>query len=74
MKKHFLHWELLSVTVLCECSTDADAVTTALFVQDINKSIPLLKSINAEAIFILQNKDILVTEGLVDNFERSYHQ
>ncbi|MFL0198474.1 FAD:protein FMN transferase [Clostridium sp. WILCCON 0269] len=32
--------ELLSVTVLCECSTDADAVTTALFVQNINKSIP----------------------------------
>ncbi|UZQ51202.1 FAD:protein FMN transferase [Clostridium kluyveri] len=66
--------ELLSVTILCECSTDADAVTTALFVQDINKSISLLKSINAEAIFILKNKDILVTEGLLDNFERRYHQ
>ncbi|APM38884.1 FAD:protein FMN transferase [Clostridium kluyveri] len=66
--------ELLSATVLCECSTDADAVSTALFVQDINKSISLLRSINAEAIFILKNKDILVTEGLLDNFERRYHQ
>lgn len=62
--------KFLSVTVICECSTDADAVTTAIFVQDINEPLPLLKSINAEAIFIMQNKDIFLTEGLAGNFER----
>ncbi|MDD3223289.1 MAG: FAD:protein FMN transferase [Clostridium sp.] len=62
---------ILSVTVLCEDSIDADAVTTALFVQDINESIPLLKSINAEAIFVMENEDIFATEGLIHNFERS---
>lgn len=61
---------LLSVTVVCEASIDADAVTTALFIQDINEAIPLLKSIRAEAIFIMENKDIFVTGGLRHNFER----
>ena len=63
--------ELLSVTVVCDCSIYADAVTTALFVQGFSESISLLKSINAEAVFIMKNKDIYVTEGLKDNFERS---
>lgn len=63
--------ELLSATVACENSTDADAVTTALFVLDINEAKPLLKSINAEAIFVKQNKDIFITDGLIGNFERS---
>jgi thiamine biosynthesis lipoprotein len=62
---------LLSVTVVSECSMDADAVTTALFIQDIQESMHMLKSIHAEAVFIMQNKDIFVTEGLIDNFKRS---
>lgn len=62
---------MLSVTVLSEASIDADAITTALFVKDINDSIALLKSIKAEAIFVMGNKDIFTTEGLVHNFERS---
>lgn len=63
--------ELLSVTVLCESSTDADALTTALFVSDISEAATLLKDNNAEAIFIMQNQDIFITEGVVNNFERS---
>lgn len=62
---------LLSVTVLCESSIDADAVTTAIFVQNIDESIALLKNIGAEAIFIMENKNIFITEGLRANFERS---
>lgn len=63
--------DLLSVSVICECSVEADAITTAIFVQDINEAVPLLKSINAEAIFIMKNKDIFLTKGLINNFERS---
>ena len=64
---------LLSVTVICESSTNADALTTALFVSDMADAIPLLKSINAEGIFVMENQDIFVTEGLQGNFERSFN-
>lgn len=50
--------KLLSVTVICESSTDADALTTAFFVLDISEAIPMLRKINAEAIFIMENQDI----------------
>jgi len=64
---------LLSVTVICQSSTDADALTTALFVSDVVDAIPLLKSINAEGIFVMENQDVFVTEGLQGNFERSFN-
>lgn len=62
--------ELLSVTVLCDCSMDADALTTAIFVLGVHEALPLLKSIHAEAIFVMQNKDIFITDGLINTFER----
>lgn len=63
---------LLSVTVICESSTHSDAITTALFVSDINEAIPMLKVFNAEGIFIMENQDVYVTEGLKENFERNF--
>lgn len=63
---------LLSVTVICESSTDADAITTALFVSDMDNAIPILKRINAEGIFVMENGDMYVTEGLKENFERGF--
>ncbi len=63
---------LISVTVVCELSIDADALTTALFVSDMDKAITLLKSINAEGIFVMENQEVYVTEGLKGNFERSF--
>ena len=65
--------ELTSVTVLCESSTDADAITTALFVSGIESTVPLLKCAKAEAVIVLENQDVLVTEGLRCNFERSFN-
>jgi len=65
--------ELLSVTVVCESSIDADAVTTALFVSDMDQAIPMLKSINAEGIFVMQNQQVYVTEGLQKKFEGSFN-
>ncbi len=64
--------KILSVTVIGEESMDADAISTALFIGDIQKSTNLLKSIKAEAIFIMEDKNIFTTKGLINNFERSY--
>jgi FAD:protein FMN transferase len=63
--------DLLSVTVLCSSSTDADALTTGIFVSGISDSMTLLKSADAQAIFIMQNKDLFLTEGLQSTFKRS---
>jgi FAD:protein FMN transferase len=63
--------DLLSVTVICSSSTDADALTTGIFVSGISDSMTLLKSADAQAIFIMQNKDLFLTEGLRNTFKRS---
>ena len=55
---------LLSVTVVCECSTLADALSTAVFVLGIESGLKLLKNYNAEAVFALENGQIYVTGGL----------
>jgi len=64
--------ELLSATVICSSSTDADALTTGIFVSGISDSMTLLKSADAQAIFVMQNKDLFLTEGLRNTFKRSY--
>ena len=63
--------ELLSVTVICSSSTDADGLTTGIFVSGISDSMTLLKNTDAQAIFVMQNKDLFLTEGLRNTFKRS---
>lgn len=63
--------ELLSVTVICSSSTDADGLTTGIFVSGISDSMTLLKNADAQAIFIMQNNDLFLTEGLRNTFKRS---
>lgn len=63
---------ILSVTAICENSADADAITTALFASNIKDANVLLSSVNAQAIFITENKDVFMTEGLKGTFERSF--
>jgi len=60
---------LLSVTAVCDQSIDADAMTTALFVLGLEKGMELLKEVGADAIFIKENGEINITEGLKDQFE-----
>lgn len=60
---------LLSVTAVCECSADADALTTALFVLGPEKSMPLLNKIKAEAIFIKDDLTVAATHGLLGHFK-----
>ena len=60
---------VLSVTAVCDCSEDADALTTALFILGPENSEPLLRKIQAEAIFINGDLSVNVSQGLKNNFE-----
>ena len=59
---------LLSVTVICKDSTDADALTTALFILGPEKGMPLLNKMKAEAIFVTDDLSVIVSRGLKNNF------
>ena len=59
---------LLSVTVVCENGLVSDGLSTACFVLGYEKSLPLLKKYDAQAIFMDLNGDIIVTEELKDNW------
>jgi len=61
--------ELLSATAICSSSTDADAITTALFILGPQNSIPLLRQLEVETIFVMKDLSIIVSNGLVGNFE-----
>lgn len=62
---------LLSVTAVCGCSADADALTTALFVSGTAGAMKLLGSSDAQAVFVTESGDIFLTEGLRNTFKRS---
>lgn len=59
---------LLSVTVICSNSTDADALTTALFILGPEKSMPLLNERKADAIFVTEDLSVFATSGLKNKF------
>jgi thiamine biosynthesis lipoprotein len=60
---------LLSVTVICDCSVDADALTTALFVLGIESGMDLVAKLQVQAIFVTEGLDVIVTTGLEDSFK-----
>lgn len=60
---------LLSVTVVAENSMTADALSTAAFVLGEDKSLPLLRKYNCEAVFARESGEIYCTDGLRDNFQ-----
>jgi thiamine biosynthesis lipoprotein len=60
---------LLSVTLVCDNSVDADALSTVVFVLGIKKSIGLLKKYEADAIFATEDCNVFVTEGIKDRFK-----
>lgn len=53
--------ELLSVTVIDDCSMTADVLSTAAYVLGLLEGSRLIKQFGAQAIFITQNGDILST-------------
>ncbi|HEX3027131.1 MAG TPA: FAD:protein FMN transferase [Clostridia bacterium] len=63
---------MLSVTVLCPCSADADAATTALFLLGPEKAKSILRKIRAEAVIIGRDLSVTVSDGLLNRFQPIY--
>lgn len=61
--------ELLGVTVVAPSGILSDALSTACFVLDTEKSLKVLTEYGCQAIFVFKNGDIILTDGLKDKFE-----
>lgn len=59
---------LLSVTVWSGSGTLSDALSTTCFVLGLEDSLPVLEQFDSEAVFITEDHQIYVTEGLADAF------
>lgn len=57
---------LASVTVVCKDGLYSDALSTACFVLGYEKSLPVLKTFGAEAVFIDHENKVQCTDGLLD--------
>lgn len=61
--------ELLSVTIVTESSTDADALSTSVFAMGLADGYAFVEGLDGvEAIFITESKQVKVTKGLKDQF------
>ncbi len=61
---------LLAVTVVCERSTEADALSTALFVMGLKDGLTYAENAQGvEAVFFTDDQGIYVTSGLEDKIE-----
>lgn len=60
---------LVSVTVVCESGTLADALSTALFVMGLDDAMAHYDAYgDFEAIFVTQDDEVYITAGLTDSF------
>ena len=63
---------LISVSVISKFAVDADALSTAVFVLGLEKGKSLIEELdNTEAVFITDEKQVLITSGLKNKFEFS---
>lgn len=62
---------LISVTVLGKDGLISDGLSTACFVLGMEKGAELLEKYQAEGIFVDEEKQVYVTDGLMENFELS---
>ena len=61
--------DLVSVTVYAGSGLNSDALSTACFINGLNdETLRWLNSFGAEAVFVYQNKEYYVTDGLRDAF------
>ena len=60
---------LTSVTIVCDQGYLADGLSTACFVLGMEKAGPLLEKYGAEAVFVDEDKNVYVTDGMMDQFE-----
>lgn len=62
--------ELASVSVVSDHSIDGDGLSTLLFSKGLEEGIEFIQDFDgAEAIFVMEDKSVYITDGLVDNFE-----
>lgn len=61
--------ELSSVTVICESGLYSDALSTICYILGYEKSLPILEKYDAEAVFVLHDKTIRLTDGANDIFK-----
>ena len=47
----------------------SDALSTACYVLDTEQALKILSDYGCEAIFVFENGDIIITDGLADCFE-----
>ncbi len=59
---------LLSVTIVCDDGLYSDGLSTACIVLGMEKSKELLEKYNAEAIFVTEDNEVYVTNGLKSIF------
>ncbi len=59
---------LMSVTVVCDNGLLSDALSTAAFIMGKDEGAKLLASFGAEGVFIDNERNVFVTDGLLDKF------
>jgi len=60
---------LISVTIVCDSGLLSDALSTACFVLGYEESLPLLETYHAQAVFVDNNQNVYITDGLIDCFK-----
>lgn len=61
--------DILSVTVVCDNGLISDALATAAFIVGVHGSSELLSTYNAEAVFVMQDGGVIVTDRLKGRFK-----
>ncbi|MBR5273269.1 MAG: FAD:protein FMN transferase [Clostridia bacterium] len=60
--------ELLGVTVIAPSGFLSDALSTACFVLDVQTALGVLEYYDCQAIFVFENGDVTLTNGVAENF------
>ena len=62
--------DIASVSIICETSADADALSTSCFILGVEKAVELMDSLDYACAVIIDNSgDIILTDGAEKYFE-----